>query len=121
MVQGDVQWEAGETIMITSTGFNRHEAEQRIIKEVIDNSMFASEGDTTTLVLTEALEFDHAGATIDFGGPGVDTVEIRAEVALMERNVIFQGDEDSMDNEYGAHILIHAPGDNTNIGRISNV
>ena len=115
MVQGDVQWEAGETIMITSTGFNRHEAEQRIIKEV------TSGGDTTTLVLTEALEFDHAGATIDFGGPGVDTVEIRAEVALMERNVIFQGDEDSLDNEYGAHILIHAPGDNTNIGRISNV
>ena len=115
MVQGDVQWEAGETIMITSTGFNRHEAEQRIIKEVTLGE------DTTTLVLTEALEFDHAGATIDFGGPGVDTVEIRAEVALMERNVIFQGDEDSLDNEYGAHILIHAPGDNTNIGRISNV
>lgn len=83
--------------------------------------MFASGEETTTLVLTEALEFDHAGETIEFGGPGVDVVEIRAEVALLERNVIFQGDEDSLDNEYGAHILIHAPGDNTNIGRISNV
>ena len=101
--------------MITSTGFDRHEAEQRIIKEVTFG------GETTTIVLTEALAFDHAGSSIDFGGPGVDTVEIRAEVALMERNVIFQGDEDSLDNEYGAHILIHAPGDNTNIGRISNI
>lgn len=27
VVQGDVDWKAGETIMITSTGFNRHEAE----------------------------------------------------------------------------------------------
>ena len=39
----------------------------------------------------------------------------------MERNVIFQGDDESLECEYGAHILIHAPGDNTNVGRISNV
>ena len=39
----------------------------------------------------------------------------------MERNVIFQGDNESFENEYGAHIMIHAPGDNSNIGRISNV
>lgn len=39
----------------------------------------------------------------------------------MQRNVIFQGDDESFENEYGAHIMIHAPGDNSNIGRISNV
>jgi hypothetical protein len=71
--------------MITSTGFDRFEAEERIIKEVTEDP----DTDTTTLVFNEVLEHDHAGTSIDFGGPGVDTVEIRAEVALMERNVIF--------------------------------
>ena len=120
MVQGEVDWVAGETIMIASTSFDRHEAEERVIDSVLSQTNLSG-AKVTTIVLTEQLAFEHSGTVIDFGGPGVDTVEMRAEVALLERNVIFQGDEDSIRNEYGAHILIHAPGDNANIGRISNV
>jgi len=71
--------------MITSTSFNRHEAEQR----VIDSVLTSPTGGVTTILLTEPLEFEHAGTVVDFGGNGIDTVEMRAEVALLERNVIF--------------------------------
>ena len=69
-------------------------------------------------MLKTALAHEHYAALQTYG---TDSVEIRAEVALMQRNVIFQGDADSMLEEYGAHILIHAPGDNANIGRFSNI
>ena len=49
-------------------------------------------------------------------------VEMRAEVGLLTRNVKFQGDPaTSADNQYGAHIMIHSPGDESCIGRIENV
>ena len=35
VVQGAVDWKAGETIMIASTSFDRHEAEQRVIDSVL--------------------------------------------------------------------------------------
>jgi len=114
VVQGVVDWKVGETIMIASTSFNRHEAEELIIKNV----EFPNGSAVTKLTLTTVLEFEHHASSTTYGS---DKVEMRAEVALMERNVIFQGDDESMVKEYGAHILIHAPGDNSNIGRISNV
>ena len=44
-----------------------------------------------------------------------------AEVGLLSRNLKFQGDlATSAQDQYGAHILIHSPGDETSIGRISN-
>lgn len=107
-----VDWAVNEKIMITSTNFDRNEAEERTITAVTTN------GGKTTLFLDAPLSFGHYAGVDTYG---TDTIEIRAEVALMTRNVIFQGDDSSLANEYGAHILIHAPGDNTNIGRISNV
>ena len=47
---------------------------------------------------------------------------MRAEVGLLTRNVKFQGNPlDSAENQYGAHIMIHSPGDESCIGRIENV
>ena len=109
----EVDWVVGDKIMITSTSFDRNEAEERTIA-----ALFNMNG-KTMIFLDAAIDFDHYAAIDSYGAS--DSIEIRAEVALMSRNVIFQGDSDSLANEYGAHILIHAPGDNTNIGRISNV
>ena len=44
-----------------------------------------------------------------------------AVVGLMCRNLKFQGDlATSVQSQYGAHILIHSPGDETSIGHIAN-
>jgi hypothetical protein len=32
---------------------------------------------------------------------------MRAEVGLLTRNVVFEGDDSSMETSYGAHIMLH--------------
>ena len=109
----NVDWTAGQKIMITSTSFNRNEAEYATIDSinVVDEN--------SIITLTQPLKYEHYAAKQKYGDN--DEVRIRAEVALMERNVIFQGDSESADEEYGALILLYAPGDNSNIGRLSNI
>ena len=52
---------------------------------------------------------------------GID-IPMKAEVGLLTRNVLFRGDpETSSANQYGAHIMIHSPGDESSIGRICYV
>ena len=51
MVQGEVDWKVGETIMITSTGFDRYEAEEHIISAVTA-SVTAGGDASTTLTLS---------------------------------------------------------------------
>ena len=46
---------------------------------------------------------------------------MRAEVGVLTRNVVFQGDSESQDNQYGAHIMLHSPGDESVEGRIENI
>jgi len=47
---------------------------------------------------------------------------MRAEVGLLTRNVVFRGDpEHSPDNQYGAVIICHSPGDETTQCRIDSV
>ena len=53
---------------------------------------------------------------------GTDFIEMRAEVGLLSRNVVFRGDpETSALNQFGAHIMLHSKGDESVIGRIENI
>ena len=95
--------------MIASTSYDRNEAERVVIEKVeYIHQISGSTVKITKLTLTSTLQFGHHASTTTYGS---DTVEMRAEVGLLERNVIFQGDDESYKKEYGAHILIHAPGD----------
>ena len=52
------------------------------------------------------------------------TVDMRAEVGCLTRNVLVQGDAESPQDQYGAHIILHSPpsGDlATSTGRISHI
>ena len=70
------------------------------------------------LTLDSPLDFKHYAA-IDIYG--TETFEIRAEVGLLTRNIVFRGDpETSSANQWGAHIMLHSPGDESSIGRIAN-
>jgi hypothetical protein len=72
------------------------------------------------LTLTTPLSFKHFAGVETYGTS--DTIEMRAEVGLLTRNVVFRGDpETSALNQYGAHIMVHSPGDESSIGRISYV
>jgi hypothetical protein len=51
-----------------------------------------------------------------------DTIEMKCEVGLISRNVVYRGDpETSAKNQYGATIFLHSPGDDTTIGRLSDI
>jgi hypothetical protein len=63
------------------------------------------------------LEYKHYGGIETYG---TETLEMRAEVGLLTRNVLYQGDSTSEERQYGAHIMLHSPGDESVIGRIEN-
>jgi hypothetical protein len=109
-----VDWRVGEEIIIASTDFDKDEAEKKTIA-AIDRS----DPNKPVLTLDTAFNFKHY-AGIDFYGTEGDFIEIRAEVGLLTRNIKYQGDAKTSEAEqYGAHILIHSPGDESTIGRIA--
>jgi len=114
-----VDWKAGEFIAIASTSFEGGtdgDSEKREIKSV-DNT----NPDKPILTLTKALEKKHF-AGLEPVGTGSETIEMRAEVGLLTRNIVYRGDpETSAKNQYGAHIMLHSPGDESSIGRIEYV
>ncbi|MFK7761899.1 MAG: malectin domain-containing carbohydrate-binding protein [Roseobacter sp.] len=100
----DTGWQVGDKIAIAASGFDMDEAEEHEIVAV------SADGKTVTLL--DDLEHDHFGQikTYDNGLTGADyqewDVDMRAEVALLSRNVTIQGDEDSADDGYGGHTMV---------------
>jgi hypothetical protein len=76
--------------------------------------------DSLHLTLDRVLEHQHDGEFRIFDGQVVD---MRAEVAILTRSVVFEGannpeDGPSETNMYGAHIMVHSPGDDTSVARL---
>ena len=105
-------WKVGETIVIASTDFNAHHAETRSITEVSDDSV------NPVITFADPLEYKHYAGIERYGD---DTLEMRAEVGLLSRNVKFQGSDCSSSSKYGAHIMLHPGNENKVVGRIENV
>ena len=112
-ITGDpLDWQVGEEIVIASTNFSGRDAEQRTIESITNV-------DTNPIItFTEPLIFKHYAGIQYFGD---DFIEMRAEVGLLTRNVKYQGDETSPDEQYGAVIIMHSPGDETTAARIDNI
>mmetsp|Transcript_29266 Transcript_29266/g.28404 ORF Transcript_29266/g.28404 Transcript_29266/m.28404 type:complete len:235 (-) Transcript_29266:4317-5021(-) len=106
-----VDWEVGEEIVIAPTGYESFEAEVRTII-AIDRSNL----DNPVLTLNDTLDYNHYAGVEPYGD---DELEMRAEVGLLSRNVIYRGDpETTGTNRFGAHIMMHSHGDESLIGRI---
>jgi hypothetical protein len=69
--------------------------------------------------LNKALEYKHFAATETYG---TDTLDMRAEVGLLTRNVVYRGDpETSSQTQYGATMFLHSPGDDSLQARLSYI
>jgi hypothetical protein len=111
-LQEAVDWVAGEEISIAPTDYEARHAEKRTIVSV-DNS----NPDKPVLTLDAPLEYQHYAATEAYGD---ETIEMRAEVGLLTRNLKFRGDpETSLKNEYGATIFLHSMGDDSLTARLA--
>jgi len=119
---GLVDWVVGEKIAIASTDFSLEHTEEFTIT-AIDNT-----GAKSIITLDRPAEHKHFAEAKNYtGSNGINpdkTKELimRAEVGLLTRNILYKGaDDDSVESQYGAHIMFHSPGDDTLTGRISYV
>ena len=100
----DMGWQVGDKIAIAATSFDMKEAEERTITGVSD--------DGKTITFDTPLEYNHFGEveTHNNGLTGEDfqswEMDMRAEVALLSRNVTIQGDADSTADGYGGHTMV---------------
>lgn len=108
-----IDWQTGEEIVIAPTSYNVDESEQRTIV-----SVDRTDPNKPVITLNSPLNFKHYAGIETYG---TETLEMRAEVALLTRNIVFRGDpETSSQNLYGAHIMLHSFGDEGVVGRIEN-
>ena len=82
-----VDWKVGEQIAIASTSYKGREGEKRFIT-AIDRTTPAK----PVLTLDKALLYKHFAATETYG---TDTIDMRAEVGLLTRNVVYRGDPET--------------------------
>jgi hypothetical protein len=104
--EGLVNWEVGDQIVIASSSYDYTNEDVRTITAIVDN------GDgTSRLTLDEALDYRHYGEIEVYGetaAAGTDAasqtyeIDMRAEVALLSRNVKIQGlSSQDTDIEFG--------------------
>jgi hypothetical protein len=106
-----VDWKVGEEIVVAPTGLNFREFERRFIT-AIDSAK-------TTLTINQPFLFKHAAFSEALGNN--DTLNIRAEVGLVTRNILVTGGRDSSADQYGAHILLHGNAEQGLEARIENI
>ena len=88
-------WRSGEKIVVVSSSFEPEEAEVRGIAGVSSNGK--------TLTLDAPLRYAHFGLLQSFDGKSLDE---RAEVGLLSRNIVIQGDEASSALKFGGHVMV---------------
>jgi hypothetical protein len=109
-VKESVDWQVGEYIVIASSDFEGRNAEKRQITSVFND------GELTIIGFETPLEYGHFGLEETYGD---HTIDMRCEVGLLTRNLVYRGDpETSNDNQFGAHIMLHSPGNESLIGKI---
>jgi len=81
-------WKKGETIVLASTDFDPHQAEERTIAAVSGNK----------ITLDKKLDYMHFGKiTFD--------VDERGEVGMLSRNIVVQASPDADQTLFGGHIM----------------
>jgi cell migration-inducing and hyaluronan-binding protein len=93
LVSAATDWRAGDRIVLASTSFEPSEAEAVVVTSVSGAS----------ITLAEPLHFTHWGTVQTIGG---GTVDERAEVGLLSRNIVVRGDERSEATGFGGHIMM---------------
>jgi cell surface hyaluronidase len=86
-------WRIGDRLAIASSDYDPKQAEEAVITAISG----------ATVTLKTALKTMHYGQLQTFGAR---TLDERAEVALLDRNVSIRGDETSSGSGYGGHIMV---------------
>jgi cell migration-inducing and hyaluronan-binding protein len=85
-------WRAGDKLVVASSDFDPNH------DEVVTISSISG----TTVTLVESLEYPHYGELQTFAGR---TLDERAEVGLLTRNIVIMGDSATSQEGYGGHMM----------------
>jgi uncharacterized Zn-binding protein involved in type VI secretion len=96
-----VDWQPGDRIVIASSVIE-DQSEERIVESVLGSIVH----------LTKPLSFAHTGETRQVAGTAID---LRAEVGLLSHSIVIQGDETSIETQFGGHVMIAHAGSNARI------
>ena len=113
-LSGPVDWKINEQIVIATTSYDQDESEIRTITKIDRKNP-----NKPVITLCKALKYKHFSGVQTL--PCGTQVEMRAEVGLLERNIVIQGDPSSDADENGAIIVAKSIGDDSSIVRIENV
>ncbi len=86
-------WRVGESIVLASSALDPTQAETRVITAV----------NNKTISFDQPLEFAHYGQLQSFAGK---TLDERAEVGLLSRNIVIEGDAASQTKQFGGHVMV---------------
>ncbi len=89
----DVDWRSGEKIVLAASGFDPEEAEPLTV----------TARDGRTITFSPALKYKHLGVIENYDGKSLD---MRAEVGLLTRNIVVQGDAASENMKFGGHTMV---------------
>ena len=91
---------------MASTSFNHREAEQRTITAISGK----------TITVDSPFSHKHFAGIETYGS---DQLEMRAEVGLLTRNIKMMGDETSVAERYGSHLLLAGSAENGLVGHVA--
>jgi hypothetical protein len=104
-----VDWQVGEKIVVASTDYDMNQAEVKTITNI--------SADALTLTLDTPFEYKHYSADETYGDA---KFPMRCEVGLLSRNIVIRGSEyDSLNDQYGAHMMMMGSEADGTVGRIS--
>lgn len=90
-------WKPGDRIVIASTDYWSSHDEERTVTWVSGK----------TVELDRPLEYQHWGTVQSYGEHSLDE---RAEVGLLTRNIVVRGDSDSTTDGFGGHMMVMSGG-----------
>ncbi len=116
-VEDATSWEVGDEIIIAPSvgpGRTSNGLEDDSFADMYDKRTITAISKGWELTLNSGLTYKHTGEIVPYSGNGQNwTVDIRAEVGLLTRNIKIQGDLASSDPNYpnqyqkkGAHVMI---------------
>eukprot|EP00878_Enallax_costatus_P024164 GHUV01025763.1.p1 GENE.GHUV01025763.1~~GHUV01025763.1.p1 ORF type:complete len:516 (+),score=80.92 GHUV01025763.1:1100-2647(+) len=101
VVNGMVNWQAGNTIAIASSSFDAREVDTATITSITQQA-----NKTSLIQLSSPLQYTHLGVLRTYAGdPRQNVLDMRAEVIVLERNIVIQGDPTTSSTMFGGHVM----------------
>eukprot|EP01121_Diplochlamys_sp_Union-15-3_P010039 TRINITY_DN2772_c0_g1_i3.p1 TRINITY_DN2772_c0_g1~~TRINITY_DN2772_c0_g1_i3.p1 ORF type:complete len:904 (-),score=171.24 TRINITY_DN2772_c0_g1_i3:861-3572(-) len=111
VLEDDVDWRVGETIIIATTDFEDFNEDPNYPPSQSEKRVILARPNSKT-VTVDPLNYMHWG---DFweGGKHNEKIDIRAEVGLLTRNIVIKGDISGTagDDHWGGHVMVHEGGE----------